>query len=41
MIKDSGIRWVILGHSERRHLPELKETDETIATKVLMHWRTD
>jgi triosephosphate isomerase len=34
MIKDSGIPWVILGHSERRHLPELKETDETIATKV-------
>ena len=34
MIKDAGIPWVILGHSERRHLPELKESDETVAIKV-------
>lgn len=34
MIKDVGSDWVILGHSERRHLPEIKETDEEIATKA-------
>mmetsp|Transcript_5786 Transcript_5786/g.17270 ORF Transcript_5786/g.17270 Transcript_5786/m.17270 type:complete len:255 (+) Transcript_5786:134-898(+) len=34
MIKDMGFEWVILGHSERRHLPELQESDETVATKV-------
>nr|ABE11555.1 cytosolic triosephosphate isomerase [Euglena deses var. intermedia] len=34
MIKDAGIPWVILGHSERRHLPQLKESDETVAVKV-------
>ncbi|KAJ8908502.1 hypothetical protein NDN08_005210 [Rhodosorus marinus] len=34
MIKDLGIDWVIIGHSERRHLPILKESDETIAQKV-------
>eukprot|EP00166_Cyanidium_caldarium_P001431 ctg_174.g110 len=26
--------WVILGHSERRHLPELRESDETVAKKT-------
>lgn len=31
-LKDVGASWVILGHSERRHV--LKETDEFIAAKV-------
>jgi len=34
MLKDAGIEWVILGHSERRHLPQIKESDETVAQKV-------
>eukprot|EP00184_Porphyridium_aerugineum_P007794 CAMPEP_0184692212 /NCGR_PEP_ID=MMETSP0313-20130426/781_1 /TAXON_ID=2792 /ORGANISM="Porphyridium aerugineum, Strain SAG 1380-2" /LENGTH=256 /DNA_ID=CAMNT_0027150025 /DNA_START=1901 /DNA_END=2671 /DNA_ORIENTATION=- len=34
LIKDFGVEWVLLGHSERRHLPELKESDETVAKKV-------
>jgi len=34
MIKDIGLHWVILGHSERRHI--FGETDELIAEK-LMH----
>eukprot|EP00667_Euglena_gracilis_P017275 EG_transcript_18179 len=33
MIRDIGVEWVILGHSERRNLPQLKETDETVAVK--------
>ena len=33
MIKDSGARFVILGHSERRHI--FGETDELISKKVL------
>ncbi|KAH7958917.1 hypothetical protein HPB49_006515 [Dermacentor silvarum] len=32
MIKDCGGQWVILGHSERRHV--FKETDELIGEKV-------
>jgi len=32
MIKDIGVKWVILGHSERRNV--FKETDELIAEKV-------
>jgi len=32
MIKEIGINWVILGHSERRHI--FKENDEVIAAKV-------
>mmetsp|Transcript_18753 Transcript_18753/g.28093 ORF Transcript_18753/g.28093 Transcript_18753/m.28093 type:complete len:326 (+) Transcript_18753:94-1071(+) len=34
MLKDIGCEWVILGHSERRHLTEIKETDEIIADKT-------
>jgi triosephosphate isomerase len=33
MIKDCGIEWIIIGHSERRSLPELAESDETCAIK--------
>ncbi len=32
MLKDLGVKYVILGHSERRQI--LKETDETISDKV-------
>jgi triosephosphate isomerase (TIM) len=32
MLKDAGATWVILGHSERRHV--FGETDETVARKV-------
>lgn len=32
MIKDCGVEWVILGHSERRHL--FGESDELIAEKI-------
>lgn len=34
-IKDCGFNWVILGHSERRNLKEIVETDAFIATKAL------
>ena len=34
MIKDAGFDWVVLGHSERRSLPEIMETDEVVATKT-------
>lgn len=34
MVKDVGGTWTILGHSERRHHPVLKESDETIAEKA-------
>mmetsp|Transcript_40700 Transcript_40700/g.161339 ORF Transcript_40700/g.161339 Transcript_40700/m.161339 type:complete len:271 (-) Transcript_40700:313-1125(-) len=34
MIADCGAEWIILGHSERRHLDVLKETDATIAAKA-------
>eukprot|EP00735_Rhodelphis_limneticus_P001757 TRINITY_DN12433_c0_g1::TRINITY_DN12433_c0_g1_i1::g.15124::m.15124 TRINITY_DN12433_c0_g1::TRINITY_DN12433_c0_g1_i1::g.15124 ORF type:complete len:295 (+),score=55.94,sp/P48496/TPIC_SPIOL/54.69/3e-91,TIM/PF00121.13/4.1e-83 TRINITY_DN12433_c0_g1_i1:40-924(+) len=34
MLKDVGAEWVILGHSERRHLPQIRETDEFIAAKT-------
>lgn len=33
MIKDLGLKWVILGHSERRHI--FGESDELIAEKVV------
>lgn len=32
MIKDCGVEWVILGHSERRHV--FGESDELIGQKV-------
>lgn len=32
MLKDLGVRWVILGHSERRHV--FGEKDETMTAKV-------
>jgi len=34
MIADLGYEWVVLGHSERRNIQELKESDETVATKT-------
>lgn len=34
MVKDVGADWVILGHSERRHTPILKENDAQIAEKA-------
>lgn len=34
MISDVGAKWVLLGHSERRHLPQLKEKDLDIAIKA-------
>jgi triosephosphate isomerase (TIM) len=34
MVKDCDAGWVILGHSERRHLPTLHELDESIAEKA-------
>lgn len=33
MIKDLGLSWVILGHSERRHV--FGETDELISDKAI------
>ncbi|KAF4656208.1 hypothetical protein FOL47_009100 [Perkinsus chesapeaki] len=33
MIKDMGLDWTILGHSERRHI--FKETNEDLAAKVV------
>ena len=32
MVKDFGINWAILGHSERRHI--YGESDEVVAKKV-------
>ena len=34
MIRDAGFPYVILGHSERRHIPELRENDQTVARKT-------
>ena len=34
MLVDCGFGWALTGHSERRSLPELKESDETVATKT-------
>lgn len=34
MLAAEGISWVVLGHSERRALPVVKESDKTIATKT-------
>src|SRR5262245_59341240 len=34
MIAETGARYVILGHSERRHLPELREDDSLINLKA-------
>ena len=33
MIKDLGLKWVIIGHSERRHV--FGESDELIAEKTV------
>lgn len=32
-LKDIGCKWVIIGHSERRHM--IRENDEVISTD---HW---
>eukprot|EP00996_Jenningsia_fusiforme_P001405 NODE_2290_length_1240_cov_20.352645_g2086_i0.p1 GENE.NODE_2290_length_1240_cov_20.352645_g2086_i0~~NODE_2290_length_1240_cov_20.352645_g2086_i0.p1 ORF type:complete len:260 (+),score=52.49 NODE_2290_length_1240_cov_20.352645_g2086_i0:116-895(+) len=34
MVKDCGYPWVLTGHSERRHLPQLKESDDLVAQKT-------
>lgn len=34
MAADVGAAWVLLGHSERRHLPELHESNKTVAEKA-------
>lgn len=34
MVADVGAQWLIAGHSERRHTPELRESDATIAEKA-------
>ncbi|GIQ89311.1 triosephosphate isomerase, partial [Kipferlia bialata] len=36
MIKDYGLNWVVLGHSERRNLPSIKESNEFVAEKTLV-----
>lgn len=33
MLKDLGLKWVVLGHSERRHV--FGETDELISDKAI------
>jgi triosephosphate isomerase len=35
-VVDLGLKWVILGHSERRHIAEFKESDELIAEKAVV-----
>ena len=39
MLKDFGLRWVILGHSERRHV--FGESDEVVAKKVKVALEND
>jgi triosephosphate isomerase len=39
MVKDAGCRYVIVGHSERRHV--FGETDETVAKKVASAFKQD
>lgn len=34
MLRDSGVRWVILGHSDRRRDPLLSETNDLVAAKA-------
>lgn len=34
MLADAGIEWVVLGHSERRSLEIVKESDDTVASKT-------
>lgn len=34
MVKDVGADWLILGHSERRHIPIIAESNEIIAEKA-------
>jgi triosephosphate isomerase len=35
-LTDLGLKWAILGHSERRNLVEIKESDELIAEKATL-----
>lgn len=35
-LTDLGLKWAILGHSERRNLPEIRETDDLIAEKTVL-----
>lgn len=35
MIKDCGVKWVILGHSERRHV--FGESDEVILDDIIFY----
>ncbi len=35
MLRDFGVRWVIVGHSDRRHDESIHETDELVAAKAL------
>ena len=39
MLKDFGLNWVILGHSERRHV--FGESDEVVADKVKVALEND
>lgn len=39
MLKDFGLNWVILGHSERRHV--FGESDQVVASKVKVALEND
>jgi triosephosphate isomerase len=40
MLKKAGIPWVIIGHSERRNTPHLKESDSFLAEKTVIALET-